>query len=467
MATAVLHPQTEPSSHRAAPARRRRLAIEQQRPASEKGSLQIRAHKERPYYEARWRDLDQVDRRKRLGPAWARPNGEGGWVGRRGSAPAGLLDARRAYPLMTRAIEEHEENLLLDEPTDSLEHALFDAAAADFLIYLETEKRAKPSTLRNTRSLLAKPNGNPKQRGARIMRFFAGRELFGILTKDIRLFLAQLDREDIAPRTVNIHRQVLHAIFEFARRDEAFGLPDNPVSATAKRPEDGTKPIEVFEPDEIRAIANAAQAACHRRRGGYANSIFSESTEQEWERLNAQDACLFVIAVTTGLRMGELLALRWRDVDLRYGLLNVSRSMSDGKETTTTSRKSRVVPLAQQALDAFRELGGRRIFTARTDYVFCSADGGALDRSAVRKRFVRAQEAAGVAVRRFHDLRHTFGTLAVRRFDVLAVKEMMGHAKLTTTERYLHSKPRPNDGEQLTAVFGGVGEDESVIAIGA
>jgi len=58
-----------------------------------------------------------------------------------------------------------------------------------------------------------------------------------------------------------------------------------------------------------------------------------------------------------------------------------------------------------------------------------------------------------VRVRRFHDLRHTFGSLAIRRFDIRAVKEMMGHASLTTTERYLHSKPRPGDSAKLTAIF--------------
>jgi integrase len=57
-------------------------------------------------------------------------------------------------------------------------------------------------------------------------------------------------------------------------------------------------------------------------------------------------------------------------------------------------------------------------------------------------------------VRRFHDLRHSFGSLAIQKFDVVAVKDMMGHSKLTTTERYLHSKPRPDDVAKLTSIFG-------------
>jgi site-specific recombinase XerC len=101
----------------------------------------------------------------------------------------------------------------------------------------------------------------------------------------------------------------------------------------------------------------------------------------------------------------------------------------------------------------------RARFTGRDDIVFCRADGGPLGASAARERFVRAQKRAGVRVRRFHDLRHTFGSLAIGQFDVRAVKEMMGHASLTTTERYLHSKPRPGDSAKLTSIFAPAMED--------
>lgn len=170
---------------------------------------------------------------------------------------------------------------------------------------------------------------------------------------------------------------------------------------------------------------------------------------------------LFIVAATTGLRIGELGALRWRDVDLEEGFLTVSRALSAGQETSTKSRRSRVVPLAAQAREELESLRERQHFLSRDDYVFCRPDGGPLDRSAVRTRFIRAQEAAGVRVRRFHDLRHTFGSLAIRRFDLVSVKEMMGHSKLTTTERYLHSRPRPSDGMKLTEIFAEEDEDQS------
>jgi integrase len=416
-----------------------------------KGFLLVRAHKDKPFYEARWRDLERKQRRRRLGPAWVELNSAGEWVPRQGRVRRGYLDERRAYPLMAAVVEAHEEKLRLAVP--SRPQPLFPEAVAAWLVYLETEKRVKPSTLAGYRRLLAQPEGSRDPRRARIMREFARRPLFDISTTEARWFLAKLDREDISARTVNIHRQVLHAIFEFARREDSFGLQSNPFTATAKRPEDGAKPIETFEPDEILAIAAVARDGLHRRRSGYAHSRYSPETEREWTRINEQDAALFTIAACTGLRLGELLALRWRDVDLKGGVLIVSRSISAGKETSTKSRRARTVPLADQAIAEFELLRQRDHFTDRDDFVFCRPDGGPLNGSAVRQRFIRAQKKAQVRVRRFHDLRHTFGSLAIRRFDLVAVKEMMGHAALTTTERYLHSKPRRTDAAKLTAIF--------------
>jgi len=298
-----------------------------------KGSLQVRAHKGRPFYEARWRDINRAQHRRRLGPAWVRQDENGRWVSRKGRARDGCLDERGAYPLMAQVIAEHEERLRREVP--ERRDATFDEAAEAWLSHLRTERRAKPSTLRNYGILLAKPRAMGRRRHARIMRTFGGRSLFGIATKDVRQFLSRLDHEDLSPRTVNIHRQVLHAIFEFARREETFGLPENPVARTNKRPEDESAPIETFEPEEIRRIAAVARTGKHRHRTGYKHSVYSLETEREWQRVNEQDASLFIIAAMTGLRLGELGALRWRDVNLKAGFVTVSRSISAGEETST------------------------------------------------------------------------------------------------------------------------------------
>ena len=336
----------------------------------EKGSLQVRAYKGRPFYEARWRDIHRAQHRRRLGRAWVELDENGRWVPRKGRARDGCLDRRRAYPLMARVITEHEDRLRREVP--ERREALFEDAAEAWLSHLRTERRANPSTLRNYGILLARPSGSRRQRGARIMRTFGGRRLFAVATKDVRQFLSRLDHEDLSPRTVNIHRQVLHAIFEYARREETFGLPENPVARTSKRPEDETGPIETFEPDEIRAIAAAARAGRHRRRTGYRHSVYSLETEREWQRINDQDASLFVIAAMTGLRLGELGALRWRDVNMEVErFINVSRSISAGEETSTKSRRSRVVPLAAQAVEELERL--RSASTSSAARITCSA----------------------------------------------------------------------------------------------
>ncbi len=430
--------------------------------ATDKGSLLVRDNKGKPFYEAKWRDLERAQCKRRLGPAWVERNSAGEWVPRRGRVRRGFLDERRAYPLMASVIEAHEAKLRLVEP--SRPEALFPEAVEAWLIYLKTEKRVKPSTTAGYQRLFAQPGRSRNPRRGRIMREFGKRSLLDITTKDARRFLAKLDREDISARTVNIHRQVLHAMFEFARREDSFGLPSNPFAGTSKRPEDGAKPIETFEPEEILAVAEVARGGAHRHRSGYAHSNYSPETEREWARINEQDAALFTIAACTGLRLGELVALRWRDVDLKGGVLTVSRSISAGEETSTKSRRARTVPLADQAIAEFERLRQRDHFTSRDDFVFCRPDGGSLNGAAVRLRFIRAQQEAQVRVRRFHDLRHTFGSLAIRRFDLVAVKEMMGHAALTTTERYLHSKPRPSDAAKLTALFSEEGSDELAAA---
>jgi site-specific recombinase XerD len=71
------------------------------------------------------------------------------------------------------------------------------------------------------------PHRGVQRRAARLMRSFGGARLASITTADVARFLAALDREGVSARTVNKHCQVLHAIFEYARRDDASGLREN------------------------------------------------------------------------------------------------------------------------------------------------------------------------------------------------------------------------------------------------
>ena len=82
--------------------------------------------------------------------------------------------------------------------------------------------------------------------------------------------------------------------------------------------------------------------------------------------------------------------------------------------------------------------------------------GRPLDGSALRRRYKRAHDAAGLRPLRWHDLRHTFGSLLVAGgVDLVSIKDAMGHPQLTTTSRYLHARPATERAAAFTAAFGG------------
>ena len=81
------------------------------------------------------------------------------------------------------------------------------------------------------------------------------------------------------------------------------------------------------------------------------------------------------------------------------------------------------------------------------------------------RRFLSAAERAGLPRLRLHDLRHTFGTQAIRALKIHEVQLMMGHRHITTTERYLHYAPDPDAAAKLTALWGGADSEEETNAV--
>ena len=110
-------------------------------------------------------------------------------------------------------------------------------------------------------------------------------------------------------------------------------------------------------------------------------------------------------------------------------------------------------PIADQAAAAFARLSTRDEFVSDDDYVFCSRLGRALDGSALRRRYQAVAAAAGLRVLRFHALRHGAGSMIAREADPRWVQGFLGHSSITTTERYLHTKARPDDVERLNRAF--------------
>ncbi len=181
---------------------------------------------------------------------------------------------------------------------------------------------------------------------------------------------------------------------------------------------------------------------------------------------DAQDAEIIRVAAYAGLHLGELLALRWHDVDFAGSALTVARAMSAGKETSTKSGRVRRVPMADQAAAALDRMSRRERYTGPNDFVFCNVYRRALDDSALRRRYRRAQAAAGVRPLHFHGLRHTFGSLlAMRGVDVVTIQKAMGHSALATTSRYLHARPASEQANVFTRAFRSAAADEAEVAV--
>ena len=160
------------------------------------------------------------------------------------------------------------------------------------------------------------------------------------------------------------------------------------------------------------------------------------------------DLAMYLTAAMTGLRQGELLALRWRDVDWPARKIRVSGGMRNGKRRTPKSAtSSRAVPMADRVGGALDRLFQASAYQAGDDLVFGHPHTGRpLDRSQVSKRFKRSLQRAGVREVRFHDLRHTFGTrMAAAGVPIRTLQAWMGHADIKTTMVYTHYAPAPNE----------------------
>ena len=409
-----------------------------------------------PYWYGKWsRDGRQVTRA--LGLAWVQSDGEGGWRRRRGAPRDGALTEAAAAERMLVLVREHDveqTRLEADAQERARRGVTFRELASEWLEYLTHEKGAKPSTLRDYRWLLAEP-GQAHRRGAGrapglLMAAFGDVAARAITTKQVAEYLRGLDRTGATPRTVNKHRQVISAVFGYAMREDSYGLAVNPAAATTKRREPPPAVVDFYEPAEVEAIARAAETGGHRE---VARLTYGEAQAAARASENCQDAELIRIAAYTGLRLGELLALRWEDVHLADRRLVVHRAFSDTVEGPTKSWQARFLPIADPAAAAFARLSGRGDFVQPNDLVFCSRLGRRLDGSALRRRFKRAAAAAGLRVLRFHALRHGAGSMVARQADPRWVQAFLGHSKLTTTERYLHAKARPQDVALLNSAF--------------
>ena len=320
------------------------------------------------------------------------------------------LSAREAEAALRRAIQETAAHPPIQERLN------FGEAARRYIVHAEGVLMRKPTTIADYTSMARRHLGP----------FFGARSLASIRVDAVAGYIQAKMQEGLAPKTISNHLNFAHAVFGHAmKRGWATA---NPVAA-ADRPRGRSRngDVRFLTADEIDALLGAVPSDLH----------------------GPTDVALYLTAAYTGLRQGELAALRWRDVDWEAGVVRVRRNFTRGGFGTPKSRRSvRAVPMAKRVASELKHHRASTRHARDDDLVFGHPNTGQpYDASRMRKRFRVALESAGIRAVRFHDLRHSFGTrMAAAGAPLRAIQEWMGHSDYATTLIYADYAPDPSQG---------------------
>lgn len=181
------------------------------------------------------------------------------------------------------------------------------------------------------------------------------------------------------------------------------------------------------------------------------------SAFEKWEQAKLEKYCLnnrinkpayvgIIICLYTGLRIGELLALTWKDIDFDNCTISISKSEYEGKingkiqisvDTPKTKNSNRIIPIPKQICLILRKIKKK----TRSIYVISTKNNKMVSIRAYQRTFERILIRLSISYRNFHALRHTFATRALEfGIDVKTVSEILGHKNPTVTlQRYAHS----------------------------
>lgn len=246
------------------------------------------------------------------------------------------------------------------------------------------------------------------------------RSLAKLEPDDVRRMLVDLGaRGDLSPTTIRYALTVLRIALGRAAKE---GKVVRNVATLVDAPARSTPEIRPLSTAQVRTFLAATAGDRH--------------------------AALYVTAIATGMRQGELLGLRWRDVDLEAGVIQIRHTLRlDTRELAEpkTDRSRRALRIGAGVTAALRghrtrqleeRLASGRRWVDR-DFVFASAIGTPLDSRNVTHRFQDALERAGLPRQRFHDLRHVCATLLREHGEDLdVVSRILGHASITTTANF-------------------------------
>lgn len=323
-----------------------------------------------------------------------------------------------------QAEEELRRMMVLDRPLEIGEVPTF-AAAVELMLRELKEIGRKPTTLANYRTIL----------GVRLLPRFGEMPVDRVRPAQVEALAAQMIREGISAHTRANTLKLLSQVFNYSLRRR--WSRENPCLGVRRPRIQPSSDIRFLGKDELEALVKAI-----------------DIEERPFGTVNR---AIVLTAAMTGMRQGELLALRWLDVDWRAKRIRVRRNYVRGFMGTPKSRSGeRSVPLCRRIAAELTELRDRSRFCGDEDLVFASPlSGGVLDHASLLRRFKKALKAAGVRSVRFHDLRHTFGTRMAASPNVAMrqIQEWMGHRDYRTTLVYADYEPGEDESAMVDEAF--------------
>jgi len=297
-------------------------------------------------------------------------------------------------------------------------------AGRHWLTHLESLDR-KRSTMRSYRSNFEN----------QIVKRSIGAQAVDRLTpEDAERFVAACRRDGLSPKSTSHCLALLSSICEYAIK-QGWASDPNPCKRVDRPKRADSPEIHFLNQPEIEALLRAVP-------------------DDDFGRVQR---ALYLAAFMTGMRQGELLALRWLDVDWTARRIRVRRNYVRGQYGTPKSRRgSRSVPLADRLAGELDRLHQRTHYGADDDLVFANPHTGSpMNGNSLLKAFQRALDAAGVRRIRFHDARHTFGTrMAAHGTPMRTLQEWMGHRDFATTLIYADYQPGVREADDVNDAFG-------------
>jgi integrase len=363
-----------------------------------------------PVWVLRYRLPSGKDSRKVLGKAWlkaSRPH-------------AGFMTETQARAAAQRFLDDHA--------CAAPEHRrTLGAACAAFVAYCAGERGLRASTVHDYRRIADRLCDRPWRKETT----WRDRPLDSFTERDLLTVRAELVAAGRNADTLNHYRRIVRGAFGTHALSPALAWH----WAAAKPESEGQ--LRFYAPAQLAALKQHAHSDL--------------------------DVAIFTLAAEAGPRLSEIRGLKVRNVDFAVGVVRFEDGYTTrGGHAGNKGRRVRSVPMSDNVRRVLWSYckdrpGDALVFEhqAKPREPICGIS--------LYRRFQSAAKRAGLPVLRFHDLRHSFGTQAIRAFNIYELQRMMGHRHITTTERYLHYAPNPEAAAKLSCLWG-EGETDGAVA---